>query len=112
MYSLTESNAPPADVTVETLPDGGKWVILHRNAEQIETQGDDGAPMQTVYRAEEVAFKLPDGREETEVTIRDGFADWWIYGAEWTHSMDDTPTVEERLASVEAFAAAMLGGAL
>lgn len=112
MYSLTESNTLPADVTVETLPDGGKWVILHRNTEVIGIDGSGDIPSQTVYRAEEVAFKLPDGREETEATIRDGFADWWIYGAEWTHSMDDTPTVEERLASVEAFAAAMLGGAL
>ena len=112
MYSITETHELPTDVTIEALPGGGTWVILHRNAEQVEQPGEGGAPAGMIYRAEEVSFILPEGRTETVDTIRTGFNDWWLYGENWTYSADDAPTIEERVASVEAYVASILGGAL
>jgi len=110
MYSITETNELPADVTIETLPGGGTWVALHRNIEQIEQPGEGDAPACMVYRAEEVSFMLPEDRTETIDTIRTGFNDWWLYGESWTFSSDAKPTIEERVASVEAYVTSMLGG--
>lgn len=111
MYRMSESNALPESAILETLPNGGIWVILHRNIEQTENPGEDGTA-QIIYRAEEVTFRLPAGREETAESIAASLDDWWLYGEGWTPRSDDVPTTDERLTAVEAIAAIILDGGL
>lgn len=89
LYS-SQSTLPPDKVKVEQCPDRTiVWLTDNVEETQIEEQ--------TAYQYDEVRFDLPDDRQETESSITEHFADWWLYGCE-----DHTePTLEERVTILE-----------
>lgn len=99
----SEWSVKPEEVTVDTLPDGRLWVVLHKDIQQAETE--DGGQ---VWTCSEVQFAL-DGREETVETIKAAFDDWWEYGEGQEAAQE--PTVEDRLATLEAAVLSMMLGA-
>lgn len=92
----------PEAVLIEKLPGGTRRVVLSRNF--AAHQDDDG----TGWRGEQAVFVLEPDRMESAEDIAAGFDGWWEYAA--AYSQDSaTPTVEQRLESVENALLAMMG---
>lgn len=92
----------PEAVLIEKLPGGTRRVVLSRNF--AECQDEDG----TSWRGEQAVFVLEPDRAETADDITAAFDGWWEYAA--VYSQDNTtPTVEQRLESVENALLAMMG---
>lgn len=100
MLHKAESTTTPNRVTVETWPDGTKYVRLIDNVTEETTE--EGKK----YVYDEVSFPAPEDREVTAESVNTDFDDWWLYGAE-----DPIPlTVNERLDAIEETILAIIGG--
>lgn len=92
----------PEAVVIEILPGGTRRVILSRNF--AAHQDKDG----TSWRGEQAVFILEPDRAETADDITAGFDGWWEYAAAYSRD-SATPTVEQRLESLENALLAMMG---
>ncbi len=100
LHINTESSVQPEKVTMETLGDGTKHVILADNIHQEDRGEENGS----VWVYNEVAFDLEPEREETAADIEAEFEGWWEYGAQGEEA---APTIEDRVAAIEEY---LLGG--
>lgn len=102
LHSNVMAAEKPETVQIETLPDGKRRVILSRNFE--EKRDEDG----TSWVGEQAVFVLEPDRAETADDITAAFDGWWEYAAAYSQD-NTTPTVEQRLESVENAMLAMMG---
>jgi hypothetical protein len=102
-------NENPAPVVLESLPEGGSWVRLYKDAIQVETPEEGDAEPGSAWRAEEVVFAMPADRAETVESITESFDGWWEYGKSWTTESDTPPSFDERLAIMEETVNALIG---
>lgn len=94
----------PDPVTLEPMPDGGQLVRLYKNISELPAPGvgvDTEATL-TGWLADEVAFLMPADQEADADTLADQFDSWWTYGAAWTPENNAEPTLEQRVAALEA----------
>lgn len=102
MLYTSESTDKPSKVTIESLPDGTKRVILADNIKK--EQRTEAAPESTEtisYKYDAVDFILPEDRaDETVETIEEDFDAWISYGS----TPQTEPTLEERVAALEELA--------
>lgn len=100
----------PDPVTLELMPDGGQLVRLYKNISELPAPGvrvDTEATL-TGWMADEVAFIMPAGQEADAEQMAAQFDSWWTYGAAWTPESDQPPTLEQRVAALEAVQLAAL----
>ena len=93
----------PEPVTLEPMPDGGQLVRLYKNISELPAPGvgvDKGTL--TGWMADEVAFLMPAGQEADAEQMAAQFDSWWTYGAAWTPESNAEPTLEQRVAALEA----------
>ena len=100
----------PDPVVLEPLPDGGQLVRLYKNITEVPvpTQGAAEEATLTGWMADEVAFIMPAGQEADAEQMATQFDSWWTYGAAWTPESDQPPTLEQRVAALEAVQLAAL----
>lgn len=94
----------PDPVTLEPMPDGGQLVRLYKSISELPAPGvgvDTEATL-TGWLADEVAFLMPAGQEADAEQIATQFDSWWTYGAAWTPENNAEPTLEQRVAALEA----------
>ena len=93
----------PEPVTLEPMPDGGQLVRLYKNISELPAPGVgvDKATL-TGWLADEVAFLMPAGQEADADTLSAQFDSWWTYGESWTPESSAEPTLEQRVAALEA----------
>lgn len=93
----------PDPVTLEPMPDGGQLVRLYKNISELLAPGVgvDKATL-TGWLADEVAFLMPAGQEADAEQMAAQFDSWWTYGAAWTPESNAEPTLEQRVAALEA----------
>ena len=91
----------PDPVTLEPMPDGGQLVRLYKNISELPAPGVgvDKATL-TGWLADEVAFIMPAGADTDQ--LAEQFDDWWLYGAAWTPESAAPPSLEQRVAALEA----------
>lgn len=92
----------PDPVTLEPMPDGGQLVRLYKNISELPAPGvgvDTEATL-TGWMADEVAFIMPAGADTDQ--LAEQFDDWWLYGAAWTPESAAPPSLEQRVAALEA----------
>lgn len=112
MQTKTEMQEKPAAVSLEKLPGGRSWAMLHKNIEKVTKEPqEEGETQQTFYRADEVSFFSSEDQGLTKEDLERNFAAWWEYGAAW-NGEEAQPTTEERLVAVEEFMALYLTGGL
>lgn len=92
----------PDPVVLEPLPDGGQLVRLYKNITEVPvpTQGAAEEATLTGWMADEVAFIMPAGADTDQ--LAEQFDDWWLYGAAWTPESSAPPSLEQRVAALEA----------
>lgn len=100
MLYMAEASDKPKKVTIETLPDGRKRILLTDSVAKKEDE-ETG----TSYFYEVVDFYLPDDRTETVKSITENFADWWEYGKTPQEKM----TLEDRVSVLEELALGQIG---
>lgn len=99
----------PDPVTLEPLPDGGTMIRLYKNASELPVSGvAETEATLTGWLADEVAFLMPAGQEADAEQMAAQFDSWWTYGAAWTPESDQPPTLEQRVAALEAVQLAAL----
>lgn len=100
----------PDPVVLEPLPDGGQLVRLYENITEVPapTQGAAEEATLTGWMADEVAFIMPAGQEADAEQMAAQFDSWWTYGAAWTPESNAEPTLEQRVAALEAVQLAAL----
>lgn len=104
LFTNVTAKEKPDAVTIETLPEGRKRVLLTRNARKVTTEYDDGIT-DTTYVYDEVVFLFPEDQTPTKTGIKANLDAWWDYGSQ---PEETEPTLEERVeASEEAIAAIM-----
>lgn len=93
----------PDPVTLEPMPDDGTLVRLYKNISELPAPGVgvDKATL-TGWLADEVAFLMPAGQEADADTLTAQFDSWWTYGEAWTPESAAPPTLEQRVAALEA----------
>lgn len=93
----------PDPVSLEPMPDGGQLVRLYKNISELPAPGVgvDKATL-TGWLADEVAFLMPAGQEADADTLTAQFDSWWTYGEAWTPESAAPPTLEQRVAALEA----------
>lgn len=94
----------PDPVTLEPMPDGGQLVRLYKSISELPAPGvgvDTEATL-TGWLADEVAFLMPAGQEADAEQMATQFDSWWTYGAAWTPENNAEPTLEQRVAALEA----------
>lgn len=94
----------PDPVTLESMPGGGQLVRLYKNISELPAPGvgvDTEATL-TGWMADEVAFLMPAGQATDADTLAAQFDCWWTYGAAWTPESNAAPTLEQRVAALEA----------
>lgn len=94
----------PDPVTLEPMPDGGQLVRLYKSISELPAPGvgvDTEATL-TGWMADEVAFLMPAGQEADADTLTAQFDSWWTYGEAWTPESAAPPTLEQRVAALEA----------
>ncbi len=96
IYRNTQSNQRPQIVRLESLPDGSANVWLTRDIRE-----DDGG---WLYDA-----GFFNAADVTEAEITADLDGWWAYAEAWERSSAQ-PTIEERVADMEAAVLALLGG--
>lgn len=91
----------PDPVTLEPMPNGGQLVRLYKNISELPAPGVgvDKATL-TGWLADEVAFLMPAGADTDQ--LAEQFDDWWLYGAAWTPESAAPPSLEQRVAALEA----------
>lgn len=94
----------PEPVTLEPMPDGGQLVRLYKNISELPApdEGADDEATLTGWLADEVAFLMPAGQEADADTLSAQFDSWWTYGESWTPESSAEPTLEQRVAALEA----------
>lgn len=94
----------PEPVTLEPMPDGGQLVRLYKNISELPApdEGADDEATLTGWLADEVAFLMPAGQEADADTLSAQFDSWWTYGEFWTPESSAEPTLEQRVAALEA----------
>lgn len=93
----------PDPVTLEPLPDGGTMIRLYKNASELPVSGvAETEATLTGWMADEVAFLMPAGQETDVDTLTAQFDSWWTYGETWTPACAAPPTLEQRVAALEA----------
>ena len=94
----------PDPVVLEPLPDGGQLVRLYKNITEVPvpTQGAAEEATLTGWMADEVAFLMPADQSTDADTLAAQFDSWWTYGAAWTPENNAEPTLEQRVAALEA----------
>lgn len=94
----------PEPVTLEPMPDGGQLVRLYKNISELPVpdEGADDEATLTGWLADEVAFLMPAGQEADAKQLAAQFDSWWTYGASWTPESNAEPTLEQRVAALEA----------
>lgn len=94
----------PDPVTLEPMPDDGQLIRLYKNISELPapTPGADTEATLTGWMADEVAFLMPAGQEADADTLTAQFDSWWTYGEAWTPESDQPPTLEQRVAALEA----------
>lgn len=94
----------PAPVILEPMPDGGKLVRLYKNISKLPApdEGADDEATLTGWMADEVAFLMPADQSTDVDTLAAQFDNWWTYGAAWTPESNAEPTLEQRVAALEA----------
>lgn len=93
----------PDPVTLEPMPDDGTLVRLYKNISELPAPGVgvDKATL-TGWMADEVAFLMPAGQEAEAKQLAAQFDSWWTYGESWTPENNAEPTLEQRVAALEA----------
>lgn len=93
----------PDPVTLEPMPDDGTLVRLYKNISELPAPGVgvDKATL-TGWLADEVAFLMPAGQEADAEQLAAQFDSWWTYGESWTPENNAEPTLEQRVAALEA----------
>ena len=94
----------PDPVTLEPLPDGGTMIRLYKNISELPAPGVGAETEATLtgWMADEVAFLMPAGQEADAEQMAAQFDSWWTYGAAWTPESNAEPTLEQRVAALEA----------
>lgn len=94
----------PEPVTLEPMPDGWQLVRLYKNISEVPApdEGADDEAALTCWLADEVAFLMPAGQEADAKQLAAQFDSWWTYGASWTPESNAEPTLEQRVAALEA----------
>lgn len=96
----------PDPVTLEPQPGGGTLVRLYKNISELSALPASGVAETeatlTGWMADEVAFLMPAGQEADADTLTAQFDSWWTYGEAWTPESAAPPTLEQRLAALEA----------
>lgn len=94
----------PEPVTLEPMPDGGQLVRLYKNISELPVpdEGADDEATLTGWLADEVAFLMPAGQEADAKQLAAQFDSWWTYGESWTPENSAEPTLEQRVAALEA----------
>lgn len=94
----------PDPVTLEPMPDGRQLIRLYKNISELPAPdvGADTEATLTGWMADEVAFVMPAGQKIDAVTLTDQFDSWWTYGETWTPESAAPPTLEQRVAALEA----------
>ena len=110
MIAKCTTNEKPAAVEIDTVPDGGgQYVRLHDHAAQVDVPSMDGQEPGKAWECDEVSFYAPTDRDPLTVeAVTAAFADWWNYGAAWDPDAP-TPSLDDRLADVEAALLAIIG---
>ena len=110
MIAKCTTNEKPADVEINTIPDGGgQYVRLHQNASQVDAPSMDGQPAGKVWESDEVSFYAPADREPLTVeAVTADFSDWWTYGAAWDPDAP-APSLDDRVTDLEAVMLAIIG---
>lgn len=96
IYENVYGNTKPESMTTEKLPDTRIRVVLTRDVEEAEEDG------QRLWRYSEAEFFLPEGRTAEEVEVDP--ASWWEYASE-DH---EEPSIDERVSILEDALAALL----
>lgn len=105
IYKETQSNTKPAAVRLEPLPDGSANVWMARNIKEVQVDAENGT--ETQYLADVGFFNAENNVTEAEIAADpDG---WWAYAEAWERGTEQ-PTIEERVADMEAAVLALLGG--
>ena len=107
MLRKTSMNDEPERVHIDELPEGGQYILLHDNAEQVDIPTEENEPPQKMWECDEAAFRLGPDRVQTAESLERDFDAWWVYGAAWDPDAA-APTVEERLADLEAAMLALM----
>lgn len=93
----------PDPVTLEPLPGGETLVRLYKNISELPVSGvAETEATLNGWMADEVAFLMPAGQEADADTLTAQFDDWWLYGAAWTPESAAPPSLEQRVAALEA----------
>lgn len=99
----------PDPVTLEPVPDGETLVRLYKNISELPASGvAETEATLTGWMADEVAFLMPAEQEADAEQMAAQFDSWWTYGAAWTPESDQPPTLEQRVAALEAVQLAAL----
>lgn len=99
----------PVQVVLDALPEGGSWVSLRTNAQQVKMETETEDETATTWVTDQVQFRLPADRTETAESVAAEFDGWWKYGEAWTAESDAPPTVLDRLAIMEETVNALIG---
>lgn len=102
LHEKVVSGSMPEKVVVEELPGGGRRLVLSKDFAAFENEEGGG------YTGNQADCLLPTGREETAAEIAADFDTWWEYAQSYDPA-GATPTLEERVADVEAAVLALLG---
>lgn len=105
LYRNVCCGAMPEAVVVETLPEGGRRIVMSRDFVEVPMEGEDAG---AAWMGRQVCFVLDDGREDTVEDISAAFDDWWAYGEDWKPE-NGKPTMEQRMADAEAAILALMG---
>lgn len=93
----------PDPVTLEPMPDGETLVRLYKNISELPVSGvAETEATSTGWMADEVAFLMPAGQEADADTLTAQFDSWWTYGEAWSPESAASPTLEQRVAALEA----------
>ena len=109
MLQRTTMAERPERINIDDLPEGGQYILLHDNAEQVDVPAVDDEPPQKKWECDEVAFKLPAERVQTAESIESDFNSWWTYGISWKPGAIPDPTLEQRVTDLEAALLAFMG---
>lgn len=108
MLKTVQTAHTPETVIVEQLPDGKSRVIMRKNVQTVTTEATETEPAQTSYTADEVTFILAQATTADDISA--SFDSWWEYGLNHDEELTE-PTIEERVAALENFAAmSLIGG--
>ena len=76
LYRNVCCGAVPEAVVVETLPDGGRRIVMNRDFEEVPVDGEDAG---TTWMGQQVCFVLDDGRVAGIGTHEQLLADCEVY---------------------------------